>query len=319
MSQRPIFALGLLVALSAAAQNTSTLTARELYYVPTGAVSTKQAPTAAPKKKTAPAKPAESTQIAANTKAGSTKTAPPRKDTSSPGRPPQEYRSDSEIRLVSASYSGPRPLGLRYAVLKRTPDGDWNEVPADAVFHSGDKLRVRIESNEDAYLYIVAKGSSGNWDVLFPSKDINAGDNHVESGEEHVIPNRRGQWTLDERKGEEKLFLVLARKPVNDLDSLIYDLDKKPRPATEAAPAKSDSPTRRPPEGLIFAQATVNDGLINRLRNSMQARDLVFEKIDDQPSLAPNSGSKKETAMYIVEKSGRPDARLVADITIQHD
>ena len=49
----------------------------------------------------------------------------------------------------------------------------------------------------------------------------------------------------------------------------------------------------------------------------MISRDLVFEKVDDSPS--PAAAEKKESAVYVVEKSGKPDARLVVDITLKHD
>ncbi len=296
------------------AQPPKQLTARELFFVPTGATITR---TEAPKPK-APTSNKTSTppgqQVAKST--------PKPKAPSSAGAPPviappriSSPSGEATIQLVSASYSGPRPFGLRYSILKRESSGDWNEVNPDSTFHSGDKLRVRVESNEAAYLYIVAKGSSGNWDVLFPSKDINGGDNRIDANAEEILPNRRGQWTLDDRKGEERLFLVLSRKPVADLDSLIYDLNK---PGGAATPAKTPENKKSDPPRLIYASRTeVDDKLVGRLRNQMMARDLVFEKVDDK--VEDRATHRKETAAYVVEKSGSPDARLVADIRINHD
>src|SRR5215472_6095447 len=73
------------------------------------------------------------------------------------------------------------PLALRYSILQKKGNS-FDEVDADSEFHSGDRVRVRVESNGTAYLYIVQLGSSGKWRVLFPSKEIDGGNNRIESG-----------------------------------------------------------------------------------------------------------------------------------------
>ena len=47
-------------------------------------------------------------------------------------------------------------------------------------------------------------------------------------------------FTFDEQPGEEKLFVVVSRPPVGDLESLIYDLgsQKTGTPATPPKPAE---------------------------------------------------------------------------------
>jgi hypothetical protein len=223
--------------------------------------------------------------------------------------------------LMAASYQGPNPLGLRYCILKLGSDGEWNEVSTDTVFHSGDKIRVQVESNESGYLYIIMRGTSGNWRPLFPSPEIRGGDNRIEAMEPQMIPSGRGVFTFDGQKGEEKLFLVLSRQEVRDLEQLIYDLNQSSKPATKktATPAKpADSQKPGEPKRMLLAQniSPIDDALVGRLRSNMVARDLVFEKIDD--STPQKRNQMKETAVYVVEKSGRPDARLVVDIKLIH-
>jgi len=55
----------------------------------------------------------------------------------------------------------------------------------------------------------------------------------------------------------------------------------------------------------------------------MQARDLIFEKVDNEKVVsqngAPASGQVKiETAAYVVNRSSAPDARLVVDLKLKH-
>jgi hypothetical protein len=193
------------------------------------------------------------------------------------------------------------PLGLRYSLLHSSDGAGYSEVDADTMFHSGDKLKVTAQSNDPAHLYVIARGSSGNWQVLFPSAQVGGGDNKVAAMKEYEIPPG-GRFYFDENPGEEKLFVVLSRKPVENLEALIYDLGKKPK---EGAPEKS----------LVLAQriAPIDDAMVGRLRAGVQARDLVFEKVDEK-----TAGPKKEKAVYVVNTKTAPDARLVVDLTLRH-
>jgi hypothetical protein len=195
------------------------------------------------------------------------------------------------------------PLGLRYSVLKRDGAGKFVEVDPDATFRSGDRIRINVDTNTPGYLYVVMQGSSGNWRLLFPSTDVEGGNNRIEKGAMQQIPSGdRGQFLFDEQSGTEKLFLVLSRKPEPDLDKLIYSItgggssgDKK-----------------------LMAKATVGDDVVNRLREEVKSRDLVFEKIDEM-SMQQNGGEvKTEKATYVVNPSRTDDARLVVDVALKH-
>ncbi|MBL8176494.1 MAG: DUF4384 domain-containing protein [Bryobacterales bacterium] len=302
------------------AQSKPELTARELFFVPAAVTAAKKSPTGAAKQTVAQAPKKSPDVVAKNTP----------KSRPQPPVTPQEVYTDTEVKLVTAAYSGPRPLGIRYSLLKRVTDG-WMEVNADSTFQSGDAIRVQVEANEDGYLYIVARGSSGSWDVLFPNKDVRTGNNFIESGDSQILPSPKGLWRFDNKRGQERLFLVMARKPVGDLDKLIYDLNQSGKPAAAPAPApvkpaapvsqpKPSAPEPKdPPKRTMLAGniRPIDDQLVGRLRGQMISRDLVFEKVDDSPS--PAAADKRESAVYVVEKSGKPDARLVVDITLKHD
>jgi hypothetical protein len=195
------------------------------------------------------------------------------------------------------------PLGLRYSVLKRDAGGKFEQVDPDATFRSGDRIRINVDTNTPGYLYVVMQGSSGNWRLLFPSTEVEGGNNRIEKGASQQIPSGdKGQFLFDEQSGTEKLFLVLSRKPEADLDKLIYSItgggssgDKK-----------------------LMAKATVGDEVVNRLREEVKSRDLVFEKIDEM-SIQPNGGEvRSEKATYVVNPSRTDDARLVVDVALKH-
>jgi hypothetical protein len=201
------------------------------------------------------------------------------------------------------SAAGNGPLGLRYAVLKRESGASFHEVDPETKFRTGDSIRLNVTPSTSGYLYVVQQGASGIWTLLFPRPDVKAGSNFVEKGQMLAVPNEKAMWTFDAHAGEEKLFIVLARKPEPDLDKLIYSIGANGSPDAGAGQK-------------LVAQAKVQDEVVNRLREQMHSRDLIFEKVDETTS--DSTGVKAENAAYVVSQNPSPDARLVKDLTLSH-
>jgi hypothetical protein len=201
--------------------------------------------------------------------------------------------------------SGAPPLGLRYTVLKLAADNTGTEVPNDTVFHAGDRIRFSVEANAPGYLYIVNQGSSGNWKPMFPSAEIEDGNNRIEGWRPYTMPPK-SRLAFDSTVGTENLFIVFALQPESDLETMIYSLQGKKKAAT-AAP---DTPVQSSKELLMAAN--ISGAAVDRMR-AVYARDLIIEKVD------PNTpGDKKETAVYVVNPSGSADSRVVADLHLVH-
>ena len=282
-------------------QNGKKLSARELFYAEAAPPArAKPAPEAKPvrnsaAKPAAPAQPAAAAEAAtAAPKAGPPPTIPARLNGDFSGTP-------ARTAIVQVAYSPEKPLGLRYSFLRNAGGDEYREVDPDTVFRSGDRIRVAAQSNDEGYLYIVMKGTSGSWKVLFPSAEIADGSNRVTSGQQCLIPPPPGRFAFDEQAGEERLFIVLSRHPEPSLEQLIYSLG-------------SASPNE-PPKQLLMTlnMPPVDDALVGRLRNEVFARDLVFEKVDDS-----TPGDKKEKAVYVVNPTASLESRLVADVTLKH-
>ncbi len=250
------------------AQNEKQLTAREAFYTP-------------------PPRPA-----AVKPAAVKPRPAPARPHAVPQPNPPSSTAPDVPIVPVATRY----PLGLRYSILKVGSTGA-QEVDAETVFRPGDRIRVSVEANDDGYLYIVSRGSSGAWSVLFPSAEIAGGDNRIERGRRYEIPSGYS-FAFDHTPGDERLFVVLSRQPERDIDRLIYSLGRPPAPEANAPK-------------VLLAQNRLDDGLVGRLRN-VYSRDLIIEKVDET-----TAGARAEKAVYTVNPSGAADSRVVADITLR--
>jgi hypothetical protein len=259
---------------------------------------------------------AKSSGAGKTTTASTTKTTPTPKPETQPDPVVAENRDErpatvpdkGEAQVINAGLEPEIPLGLRYSFLKQQGNGTV-EVDTATMFRSGERIRLTVESNDSAYLYLVLLGSSGKWSVLFPSSQIAGGNNHIEPGHRYTIPAQHW-FAFDDQVGEEKLFILLSRQPQEDLEELIYSLQKAPGAQSPAEPAKTPGG-----EKLLMAQALpVDDELIGRLREAVYARDLVFEKVDDTEA----AGSQGEKAVYIVNRTGDDDSRVVADVTLVH-
>jgi len=206
--------------------------------------------------------------------------------------------------------AGHVPLGLRYAILRE--DGlKGIEVAPTTRFRSGDRIRLKVQTNSDGYLYIVSQGTSGAWQVVFPTKARRNGSNRMKAGEEESW-----NFRFSGKPGVEKLFAVLSRTPEEDLESLLYDLSGVPgndglkRAAAPAAPTAA-APT------LMAGNLSVSDPLVNRLRTSY-TRDLVLEEVGEAAPAAEEKPGK-ERAVYVVNRTNGPDSRVVADIKLIHE
>ena len=302
---RPLLLLAF-AATAAWGQGTDSLRARELFYTPPPDASAVKPPTAPPAALAPPA--ARAPKSVAKKTTG-------KRPVSSPGAAP-----DAPMQAVADNPSALVPLGMRYSVLKRSAAGTYQEVDADTTFHSGDRIRLEAQANSTGYLYVVAQGSSGNWQVLFPSREVSNGSNLVHRGETRLVPGgNQGQFVFDEQAGTEKLFFVLSRKPEQSLEKLIYSMGGQTAP-TDPAVVK---PAAAEPNRVLMAQTSIGDDVISRIRGQVMARDLIFEKVENEKVVGENAapagdGVKIETAAYVVSRSTAPDARLVVDLKLKH-
>lgn len=294
----------LLAAATAFAQD---LTPRELFFA-APALKAKAAGTSNARRTAAPKK-AEPVDIARARPASTPASASP-----APHQAPAEMPRVKLPEVINAAYvSSEPPLGLRYSLLLSRGNDAYREVDSASVFKSGDRLKITVESNDEAYLYVIARGSSGLWKVLFPVSEVADGSNLIQPFRRYEVPNG-GRFYFDEQAGEEKLFLVLSRKPEKNFEDLIYSVTQ-PAPGVVKPAGSQAAP--KPAKILQMAGLIrpIDDALVGRVRNELMARDLVFEKVDDTK---PAAGEAKETAVYVVNKNAGPDGKVIVDLKMEH-
>jgi hypothetical protein len=283
------------------------MTARELFYSAGSAPAAKAPPTAkAPVKVVAKKAPATAptTQQASNPKPA------PSGATPTPDGSGRVITVSDGSRATAPPPASGTALGLKYTVLKLSGDGMTAAAPS-SIFHAGDKIQFSIETNSTGYLYIISQGSSGTWKPIFPSAEIEGGNNRVEAFHTYTFPSGY-RYVFDQQAGDEKVFIIFSRDPKPDFEQLVYSLQGKAKPVSQPAPGAQPAPTQ--PTHVL--RASIDDSAVNRLHQTY-ARDLVIERVGDDAHPSADSASQ-EKAVYVVNATGSPDSALVADLNLVH-
>lgn len=267
----------------------------------------------------APAIKAKAAGVRAPAQAAAQKKNPPapvEQAKAAPPAPSAPARETINVPVIPAAYiSSQPPLGLRYSLLLSRDNNPYAEVDAATTFRSGDRLKITVESNDDAYLYVIARGPSGLWKVLFPVSEVASGDNLIQPFRRYEVPNG-GRFYFDDQAGEEKLFLVLTRKPEKNFEDLLYSVTEpaaapvKPAGTVPAAPVRANKTFQ-----IAGLTRPIDDALVSRVRGELTGRDLVFEKVDDSK---PSPTQQKETAVYVVNKNAGPNGKVLVDLKLEH-
>lgn len=177
----------------------------------------------------------------------------------------------------------PAPLGLQYVIVQEQESGGSAAVDPDKVFTTGDRIRLRIEVNSDAYVYLVTKGSSGIWRPLFPQSGE---DNHLKAFQPVLVPAPPASPIFFEPPGgEETLLIHVSRTPI---------------------PTKTDVAATVPKSQI--------DNMLHTAR--LQGRDLTRGKVP--PVENPSPGENSEWAFYVVNANTHTGSQVVQTFELRH-
>jgi hypothetical protein len=208
----------------------------------------------------------------------------------------------AEPHIVRFPKASQQPLGLRYALLKVGESGELSEVLPETTFHSGDKVKISLMANQPGYIYIIQQGSSGNWRPLFPTQGDLPEANRVEAGRIYEVPSGKS-FQFNQQTGEERLFILLSRQVVSDLDGVIFTLRHQEDPAKPTTPSSDQ----------VEASNRISDELVQHLKS----RDLMEVEDPPQETKDPSLG---ENAMYVVSqgKGNGSASQVFADLVLDH-
>jgi hypothetical protein len=147
-------------------------------------------------------------------------------------------------------------------------------VNSNRIFHSGEKIRLHVETNVDGHVMLLQLGQDGASHVLFPDRRINSGNNYVRAGVDTPIPSTSAWIKFDNHPGVERLIVFLS-----PADRLPFD---NPSPLVQRAGATAAAPQQKSgesPGGQLNVPGT--EALLAILDRSKGGKGLVVE-VDDQ-------------------------------------
>lgn len=127
-------------------------------------------------------------------------------------------------------------------------DGQTSTVAPSHEFKSGDKVKLVFTPNTDGYVYWLAKGTSGNYSMLYPSPKAGS-DNSVKRNQEYTVP-AKGAFKFDSTPGNEELLCILSTERMPDLDQAAAEAFKNA--GQEVAKMEESNTKKRATRDLVF-------------------------------------------------------------------
>jgi uncharacterized protein DUF4384 len=98
--------------------------------------------------------------------------------------------------------------------------GDGNRlVGVPTALESGDRFVVRLRSNQPAYACLFVTNSAGSYTLMRVNEDGEEPCARVRSAWT-VLPDPSAVMRLDDREGVERLYLVVSREPIVEVDDM---------------------------------------------------------------------------------------------------
>jgi len=280
--------------VAAQQQDAGQLTPREMYYHRDEAAQATPAAAA----QTPPTKPAKAKHRASKPQAT---TAVADSSSTQPSPPPQPAPSGAAhtVAVASPAPAGPEKTGIRYSLVMITANGP-RDASDDEVFHSGDCVQLKVESNKSGFLYVLHHGPDGNWQPLMPSPKMPDEDNRINAFKTMQIPVKYC-FQFDNKPGIETLFVAVADSPdaMPDLHRAIAAMNRSGSGGAASGPT-------------MLALNHQVDALRGRGMDIMQV-----QKVVEKPRDAPDADGAH--AVYIVNTSDVKNDHVVAEVRLRHE
>lgn len=142
---------------------------------------------------------------------------PPVESTEAP-RTGADRAATSGNRGLKEVDANERGLDLRFQ-LRAHSGGEARYVAPGATLTTGDRVELFIELDQPAHVYVVQFFADETSAVLFPKNDASA---RLAPGR-HRIPAPGKMFELDESTGEEHIYVVASREPLERVDREIAE------------------------------------------------------------------------------------------------
>ncbi|HUA57860.1 MAG TPA: DUF4384 domain-containing protein [Verrucomicrobiae bacterium] len=171
--------------------------------------------------------------------------------------------------------------------LERLDGSTWHVIDPGLVLEQGDRVRFRIHTDFDGFLYVMNQSTSGKYEQLFPREETGQ-DNHVTAGKEYQVPATSTAFRIAGPPGFEVVYWIVTPARLNDSPP-------RPEPPSVNRPSKPITLIPRCDEAILQARNQCIDNtagpklvpqdaeLPQNIKGvgGMTPRDLVFLRQND--------------------------------------
>ena len=113
--------------------------------------------------------------------------------------------------LDAAAQAEPRSQGSHRieVTLERLEKTEWRAVDPGLVFNSDDRVRFRIRTDFDGYLYVMNQGTTGRYTLLFPG-DETGRENDIKAGKEYLVPATQAWFRIGGPPGHDVVYWLVS-------------------------------------------------------------------------------------------------------------
>jgi hypothetical protein len=105
---------------------------------------------------------------------------------------------------------GPQRIEI---TLERRDGGVWKAIDPGLVLAQDDRVRFRMRSNFDGYLYVTNYGTSARYQQLFPREETGE-NNRIAAGREYLIPATEAAFRIAGPAGYEITYWLMSPVPL---------------------------------------------------------------------------------------------------------
>src|SRR5579862_3767477 len=94
-------------------------------------------------------------------------------------------------------------------VLERLDKDTWRTVDPGLVLDQGDRVRFKVRTNFEGYLYVTNQGTGGTYDQLFPRQDTGQ-NNRILASREYQVPATTGAFRMAGPPGHDIVYWLVT-------------------------------------------------------------------------------------------------------------
>jgi hypothetical protein len=200
-----------------------------------------------------------------------------------------------------------RPGAMVKLELKR--DDRVSYVRATESFYAGDRVRLHIRVNRDAYLTILNQGTTGDLQLIYPKTQDDA-ERKITKTMDFTVPTTPGNWLkFDKNPGVERMIIILSAQPTREVLVAL---------SGQSSPPSSASPQPRPRPSANDDQQNLE---VVALLNSKSLGDELDKTSKDFTEVADDNADDGQPATFAVSSGNNADLRkpVIYKLNLRHE